>query len=436
MIDKSLSQYQQNLLEGTTLGALRKAGIVDAPIQRNVISDPIKKITAQTPKVGDIRPAEEISFQPAAEIKTASPFKFPTGEGLASFDQKKHSDLARAFYDKTKAGGETYLDKHIQAFLNRPVGIADRDQGGGGGQEGFNYLTSSLAPGMTSSIAPGMTLPALNTALTPFAQTSNEGATSFSDTQMQHIYENADSDTKTFITNAIDKVDDIYKGGDKWGIGDMVKTGLTSAGKNYAQKTVGGALAKELGFTGAVGGPIGMLLGWLAGKLFDKFTGVEKETKTPPWAIEFDKTDDKDDTVEDKIKKQEEIWDRDDVDPADRGFTATGTYGGNEVYSSDGSSVDSETGDITNADGSHGGNIVDEFVSEPAPAPAPAPEPYTGGGSDNGGGWSGSSGRSDDSWSSSPFLKGGRVNLTKGGRVNLTKGGRVDKALEGRSRDI
>ena len=41
-VDKSLSQYQ-HLLEGTTLGALRKAGIVDAPIQRNVISDPIKK---------------------------------------------------------------------------------------------------------------------------------------------------------------------------------------------------------------------------------------------------------------------------------------------------------------------------------------------------------------------------------------------------------
>ena len=115
MIDKSLSQYQ-HLLEGTTLGALRKAGIVDAPIQRNVISDPIKKITAQAPKVGDIRPAEEISFQPAAEIKTASPFKFPTGKGLASFDQKKHSDLARAFYDKTKAGEKLILINIFKLF--------------------------------------------------------------------------------------------------------------------------------------------------------------------------------------------------------------------------------------------------------------------------------------------------------------------------------
>ena len=408
-VDKSLSQYQQDLLEGTTLGALRKAGVVSPQIP---VQTPKVDIRWQTPKVGDIRPAEEISFQPAAEIKKASPFKLPTAKGLASFDQRKYSDLARAFYDKTKAGGKTYLDKHVQNFLDR-----FKYQNEGGDQKVIDIYGSSLAPEMTSSIAPGITLPSLNTALTPFAQTSNEGATSFSDTQMQNIYENADSDTKTFITNAIDKVDDIYKGGDKWGIGDMVKIGLTSAGRNYAQKTVGGALAKELGFAGAVGGPVGMFLGWLAGKLFDKFTGVEKETKTPPWAISFDKTDD---TVEDKIKKQEEIWDIDDVDPAEQGFVPVGTYGGNEVYSSDGSSVDSETGDITNPDGTYGGNIVDEFVSEPAPAPAPAPEPYTGGGSDNGGGWSGSGGYSDDSWSSSPFLKGGRV----------------DKALTGRSRDI
>ena len=431
-IDKSLSQYQQDLLEGTTLGALRKAGVVSPqiPVQKNVMSDPTK-ITTQAPKVRDIKPAEEISFQPAAKIKAASPLKFPTAKGLASFDQKKYSDLAKAFYDKTKAGGKTYLDKHVQNFLDR-----FKYQNEGGDQKVIDIygsslapeMTSSIAPGITSSIAPGITLPSLNTALAPFAQTSNEGATSFSDTQMQNIYENADSDTKTFITNAIDKVDDIYKGGDKWGIGDIVKTGLTSAGKNYAQKTVGGALAKELGFTGAVGGPIGMLLGWLAGRLFDKFAGVEKETKTPPWAISFDKTDDKDDTVEDKIKeqikKQEEIWDRDDVDPAERGFVPVGTYGGNEVYSSDGSSVDSETGDITNADGSHGGNIVDEFVSAPAPAPVSTWDPSGGTDSSPSPSDSGGGGWADDGY------------WAKGGRVKLTKGGRVDKALTGRSRDI
>ena len=429
-VDKSLSQYQQDLLEGTTLGALRKAGVVSPQIP---VQTPKVDIRWQTPKVGDMKPAEEISFQPAAEIKTASPFKLPTAKGLASFDQKKYNDLARAFYNQTakQAMDDPNLE-YVSKFLNRPYGprTVDRDSTTGfeespelPSQKDFNYLTSSLTSGMT--------LPSLNTALAPFAQTSNEGATSFSDTQMENIYENADSDTKTFITNAIDKVDDIYKGGDKWGIGDMVKIGLTSAGRNYAQKTVGGALAKELGFAGAVGGPVGMFLGWLAGKLFDKFAGVEKETKTPPWAISFDKTDDKDDTVEDKIKeqikKQEEIWDRDDVDPADRGFVPVGTYGGNEVYSSEGISVDSKTGEITNADGTYGGNIVDEFVSETAPAPAPAPAPSHIGpsneGSDNGGGgggWSGSGGRSDDSWSSSPFLKGGRV----------------DKALTGGSKDI
>lgn len=61
-----------------------------------------------------------------------------------------------------------------------------------------------------------------------------------------------------------------------------------------------------------------------------------------------------------KRPTQDEIFDRDDVDPADEGFTQSGTFGGNPTYSSDGSTVDSITGDITNADGTYAGNIVDE----------------------------------------------------------------------------
>ena len=71
-VDKSLSQYQQDLLEGTTLGALRKAGVVSPQIP---VQTPKVDIRWQTPKVESIRPAEEISFQPAAEIKKASPSK-------------------------------------------------------------------------------------------------------------------------------------------------------------------------------------------------------------------------------------------------------------------------------------------------------------------------------------------------------------------------
>jgi hypothetical protein len=50
----------------------------------------------------------------------------------------------------------------------------------------------------------------------------------------------------------------------------------------------------------------------------------------------------------------------DDTDPADVGFTQSGTFGGNPTYSDDGSTVDTE-GNITKADGTYGGNIVDEF---------------------------------------------------------------------------
>ena len=113
-----------------------------------------------------------------------------------------------------------------------------------------------------------------------------------------------------------------------------------------------------------------------------------------------------------------------DKDSTDKEFKVSGTYGGNEVYSSDGSSVDSKTGDITNADGSHGGNIVDEFPSEPAKPTVTYTPPvhHHTGGADN---------RNDPG--------GGRGQSPTGRDVAGTpflKGGRVDKALGGRSRDI
>jgi len=43
-------------------------------------------------------------------------------------------------------------------------------------------------------------------------------------------------------------------------------------------------------------------------------------------------------------------------------LSQSGTYGGNATYSSDGSSVDSSTGDITGSDGTSQGNINDEFA--------------------------------------------------------------------------
>ena len=425
-IDKSLSQYQEDLLKGTTLGALRKAGVVSPqiPVQKIVMSDPTK-ITTQAPKVGDIKPAEEISFQPAAEIKTAPPLKFPTAKGLASFDQKKYSDLARAFYDQTakQAMNDPNLE-YVSKFLNRPYRPRTVDKAPTLTQEEI-WDRDDIDPAdrgtyLTSSLTSEKSTPTLEKIFAPLTQISNEGATSFSDNQIENIFKSDNEETKNLITNTIGKVYDEVK-----------DNPFLKIGSDYLiNTTLKNTVAKQLGI-GSMFGPLGMLFGWAFDKVVSKITGKEP---TGPINTLIDKAISKDegDTVEDKIKKQEEIWEKDDVDPADQGFTATGTYGGNEVYSSDGSSVDSETGDITNADGTYGGNIVDEFVSEPAPAPAPAPAPTwdPSGGSDNGGGggWSGSGGRSDDSWSSSPFLKGGRVKLTKGGRV--------DKALTGRSRDI
>jgi len=407
-IDKSLSQYQ-HLLEGTTLGALRNAGIVDAPIQRNAISDPTQKIAMQTPKVENIRlpesqaimPSGETSFQPAAKIKVAPPItnllgQNQEGAGLSSFDSKRYNALAKNFYDQATAKKDNYLDQAVSGFLNRPVAAA-ADRGG----------ATPLAPLAISS----KTLAALPSE----GEGEGEGGASYSDTQIQNILEGDDQDTKNFLTNTLTKtknaIDNITKPE------DLDKPGFfTKRTSDFLKSTV----AKQLGIS-SLFGPLGMLFSWAFDKIASKIIGKDMRgtvNKFVDNTISKGKKD-KDKTIKDKIKKQEEIWDKDDVDPADRGFTESGTYGGNPTYSSDGSKVDS-SGDITNADGSHGGNILDEFVSTPAPAPAPTIDSDSG----NGGG----GGRSDDSWSSSPFLKGGRVKLTKGGRV--------DKALAGRNRDI
>ena len=256
-IDKSLSQYQEDLLKGTTLGALRKAGIVSPQIP---VQTPKVDIGWQTPKVESIRPAEEISFQPAAKIKAASPFKLPTAKGLASFDQKKYSDLARAFYDQTakQAMDDPNLE-YVSKFLNRPYGprTVDKDSTTGfegspelSSQKDFDYLTSSLTSEKST--------PTLDKIFAPLTQTLTEGATAFNDTQMENIYKDSNSDDQKFITKLIDDGTKVINNNPY--VVDALKTG----GRNYAQNKVGGFLAKELGFTGAAaGGPVGMALGWL-----------------------------------------------------------------------------------------------------------------------------------------------------------------------------
>jgi len=65
------------------------------------------------------------------------------------------------------------------------------------------------------------------------------------------------------------------------------------------------------------------------------------------------------------INKVKDIFSGDGNNNNDMGnLSQSGTYGGNATYSSDGSSVDSSTGDITNSDNSYGGNINDEFAAD------------------------------------------------------------------------
>ena len=115
--------------------------------------------------------------------------------------------------------------------------------------------------------------------------------------------------------------------------------------------------------------------------------------------------------------------------PSDEGFQVTGDYAGNDFFSAEGTTVDSVTGDLTNADGTYGGNINDEFgVSGTTPTSTPT---YTGpaydfddssSGDDNSGGGGGGSpgssgpGGSDEMGS---FRYGGRASYSGGGLASL-----------------
>ena len=439
MIDKSLSQYQQNLLEGTTLGALRRAGIVDAPIQRNVARDPIKPIAMQTPKNINLPESktivpEKTSFQPAAKIKAASPVanlikQSPGGAGIGSFDPKRSEALAKDFYDQATAEKDSYLDKHISDFLDR-----SKDQDIADDPGGFNYLPSSLAT-IGGDFAQNLsgTTPLASLALS--LPSEGEG-NSYSDTQIQNIYESGDSDTKNLLTNAVDTVNDIFKEKDTWGIGDILKIG----GRSFAQNKVSNLVSAELGLTGAAaGGPLGMLIGWLTGKLIDKFIpgGAAEKKITPPWAISLTGQGSKEDKIKattlsgKKVDVGSDEW-MEDMDLRDKEFEETGDY---DVYSDTGTSTRTYSPPDPSTYTYEGSDEQDEASNYETPAPVSVSVPAHIGPSNEGGGSGGPTGPT--SQSESDYGYGSDAGWwAKGGRVKLTKGGRVDKALTGRSRDI
>tara|TARA_R110002110_G_scaffold153493_1_gene346887 strand:- start:150 stop:815 length:666 start_codon:yes stop_codon:yes gene_type:complete len=100
--------------------------------------------------------------------------------------------------------------------------------------------------------------------------------------------------------------------------------------------------------------------------------------------------------------------------PIDEGFQVTGNYAGNDFYSAEGTTVDSVTGDLTNADGTYGGNIVDEFAQ-----PSPPSNNDSDGDSGSGGGGNMSASDFSDDTAGTPFKYGGRASYSGGGLASL-----------------
>ena len=70
---------------------------------------------------------------------------------------------------------------------------------------------------------------------------------------------------------------------------------------------------------------------------------------------------------------QEQVSDRDDVDPADEGFTVTGNVGGNDFYSAEGTTVNSVTGEMTDKNGNYTGNVYSEAAQDFGTTPTTDP---------------------------------------------------------------
>ena len=388
MIDKSIRQHYQT---GERVDPYRKglemiAGKSKGPFQTTA---PAKSL---------IQPTEKMTFPSVKASGKVPPIRTLPTITPPSLDSARYSGLINIL---PKEEG-SYLDKYINRKPVRIVEAKPTVEDTAAMEDigiGSDYLTSLVGTdkATTSSdinkiLAQLTTSPKTDTAITSTGK--GETATSYTDTQMQDIFKNGDQKTKNLITNAVDKTNEILStlNIDKGKV-------LTWGGKKIVTNMVG----KELGI-GSVGGIHGIILANTVGWVWDKLFGGDKKEETgetPKGAISLA-----------------------DKDSTDKEFKVSGTYGGNEVYSSDGSSVDSKTGDITNADGSHGGNIVDEFPSEPAKSTVTYTPPvhHHTGGADN---------RNDPG--------GGRGQSPTGRDVAGTpflKGGRVDKALGGRSRDI
>ena len=204
-------------------------------------------------------------------------------------------------------------------------------------------------------------------------------------------------------------IDSLISGGGISGKGTSGKSKGKSTFGSIAKQGIMGLIARSI--LGPIFGPLALTLGTnifnknkgLGLGFFNKGDGI---TKGPPG-----------------IPKGPFI---DPDTPSDDGFQVTGTYGGNDFYSAEGTTVDSVTGDLTNADGTYGGNINDEFgVSGTTTTSTPT---YTGpaydfddssSGDDNSGGGSPGSAGPGGSDEMGSFRYGGRASYSGGGLASL-----------------
>ena len=285
--------------------------------------------------------------------------------------------------------------KYVSKFLNRPYGPRTVEP-----------TTAADKTVADKGVAVGDNWPLNLSEATPLAPLAlslpSEGEeNSYSDTQIQNIYESGDSDTKNFITKLIDDGTKVINNNKQ--LVDILKTGT----QWQVEKTVGNTIAKELGFAsaGAAGGPAGMAIGWLVGKLFDFFMGEPDKEKVPgKYGFNYLTEGSKEEKEKDYFKTKEYLG----SDEADR--------------------VREEEEDAKKAEEEK--KISSARLSGSFYVPTPKYEP-----SNEGGGSGGPTGPT--SQSESDYGYGSDAGWwAKGGRVKLTKGGRVDKALTGRSRDI
>ncbi len=209
-----------------------------------------------------------------------------------------------------------------------------------------------------------------------------------------------------FLNRGQDKTNkfiDNVTGGGITGVGTGTKSKGKSTFGSIAKQGIMGLIARSI--LGPIFGPLALTLGT---NIFNKNKGLgffnkgDGITKGPPG-----------------IPKGPFI---DPDTPIDEGFQVTGTYGGNDFYSAEGTTVDEETGDLTDASGNYAGNIVDEFA-QPTPPSPPSNNDSNG---DSGGGQSDSQAGADASQSASDedagaggYAYGGRASYSGGGLASL-----------------